>query len=74
MPAITRCLKVSTETRKAIEELIWVLGLPEECVLVISPGGNLKIENEKRDHALEITAWKDTPPEFLGPNSYQRNG
>lgn len=55
MAAITRKVEVSKETRNLIEELIWVFGQPEECVLVAAPDGGLTIENEKRDHVLEIS-------------------
>ena len=48
-------VKVSEETRKVIEELVWVFGLPEDCVMVISPDGTIRIENEKKDHTLEIS-------------------
>jgi len=67
-------IKVSEETRKVIEELLWVFGLPEDCVMVTSPDGTIRIENEKKDHTLEISTFKGPPPEFLGPNSYQGNG
>lgn len=58
MASITRHAHVSEETRKLIEELIWVFGLPEDCVLVAAPDGGIKIENERRDHILEIAVRK----------------
>jgi hypothetical protein len=64
MPAITRCTKVSAETRKVIEELIWVFGLPEDCVLIAYPDGKLSIDNEKRGRILEISVDKSLPPQF----------
>ena len=55
MASITRFTHVSGETRKLIDELIWVFGLPENCVMVTSPEGTIRIENEKKDHILEIS-------------------
>lgn len=74
MPSITRNIKVSKETLELIEELMWVLGRPEDCVMVTAPDGSLTINNERRDHVLEIQVEKGAPPQFSGPNSYQGNG
>jgi hypothetical protein len=67
-------VEVSAEIKKVIEELLRVFGLPEDCVMVTSPDGTIRIDNEKKDHILEILTRKGTPPEFLGANSYQGNG
>jgi len=58
MSAIVRSATVSAEVKKIIEELIWVFGLPEDCVLASSPEF-LRIENDKRDHVLEISVEKN---------------
>ena len=55
MASITRTITVSKENRDLIEELIWVFGQPEDCVLVKAPDGGLTIDNERRDHVLEIS-------------------
>jgi hypothetical protein len=73
MASITSFTKISDETRKVIEELIGVFGLPEECVLVSSPDV-LKIKNKKQGHILGISTFKGLPPQFSGNNSYQENG
>ena len=62
MASIIRSITVSEEIRNLIEELIWVFGQPEECVLVAAPDGGLTIENERRDHILEIAVEKKGPP------------
>lgn len=74
MASITRSIKVSKETLELIEELMWVFGRPEDCVMVTAPDGDLTINNERRDHVLEIQVEKGVTPQFSGPNSYQGNG
>jgi hypothetical protein len=75
MASITRKIEVSEETRKLLEELLWVFGQPEDCVMIAVPDGGITIENERRDHVLEISVKKKgSPPQFLGANNYQGNG